>query len=151
MPVCATLNQNISCCIFAYQQHLMLENLDLAALYCTVQHKIALSIHCDIYCILTVIHCAILHCHGDQCVQLLYTLLNRSCTMNHNDFALLAHFCYVTHYTYVYQHCDSGHIHCLKYNQSRIDWTYWSYSEWDHCKEHMITPMPTGVWGYSED
>lgn len=71
--------------------------------------------------------------------------------MNQDGFALLAHFQYPSHYAYVYQHCDSGHIHCLKYDQRHIDWTYYTYEEWDQCKEYMLTPLPMGQWGFSED
>jgi hypothetical protein len=71
--------------------------------------------------------------------------------MNKDGFALLAHFQYPSHYTYVYQHCDSGHIHCLKYNQRHIVWTYYTYEEWATCKEYMIEPMPNGIWGFTPD
>lgn len=63
----------------------------------------------------------------------------------------LAHFRYPTHYAYVFQHCDSGVIHCIKYNKRQIDWTYYAYEEWHICKEYMIESLPLGQWGFTED
>ncbi len=68
-----------------------------------------------------------------------------------HDFNLLAHFRYPTHFAYVFQHELSGQIHCLKYNQRSIDWTYYAYEQWDQCKEYMIEALPLGVWGFTPD
>ena len=63
----------------------------------------------------------------------------------------LAHFKYPTHYAYVFQHQDSGCIHCLKYNSSKLEWTYYNYEEWESCKEHMIRGLEPGSWGFEPE
>lgn len=68
-----------------------------------------------------------------------------------DDFNTLAHFQYPTHYVYVFQHADSGHIHCLKYSRRGIRWEYFRYEEWEQCKEYMITDLPDHSWGFEED
>lgn len=67
------------------------------------------------------------------------------------EFVELAHFQYPTHNTYVFQHCLSGRIHCLKYSRRGITWDYFEYPEWLVCKEHMITDLPDSGWGFVED
>lgn len=63
----------------------------------------------------------------------------------------LAHFKYPTHYVYVFQHQHTGHIHCLKYNNRKIDWTHYQYEEWEQCKEYMIQELEWGTWGFESD
>jgi hypothetical protein len=67
------------------------------------------------------------------------------------EFNELAHFRYPTHCSYVFQHCDSGRIHCLKYSTRGIRWETFDYGDWDQCKEYMITDLPDYTWGFSED
>jgi hypothetical protein len=57
----------------------------------------------------------------------------------------LAHFYYPTHCVYVYQYCDSGRIHCVKYDSHHIEWEYFEYQDWDDCKEYMITPIAHSI------
>jgi len=72
--------------------------------------------------------------------------------MSNEEFNTLAHFQYPTHYVYVFQHCDSGHIHCLKYSKRRgIVWEFFDYSDWDSCKEYMIVDLPDHSWGFEAD
>lgn len=64
----------------------------------------------------------------------------------------LAHFRYPRHFAYVYQYGDSGRIHCLKYNTAGyVRWEHFEYTEWDLCKEWMITDLPDHSWGFQED
>lgn len=63
----------------------------------------------------------------------------------------LAHFRYPSHYAYVYQHCDSGRIHCLKYSRRGLLWETFDYNEWELCKEYMITELPEYTWLFSPD
>jgi hypothetical protein len=51
MPVCPTHKRNFLHCMSAVPQQIMLRNLESAASYCTLLHKIARYIHCDIYCV----------------------------------------------------------------------------------------------------
>ena len=63
----------------------------------------------------------------------------------------IAHFRYPTHYAYVYQYGEGGRIHCLKYSKRGIRWESFDYSDWDNCKEYMITDLPDHSWGFTED
>jgi hypothetical protein len=71
--------------------------------------------------------------------------------MNPRELATLAHFKYPTHYAYVYQYSEGGRIHCLKYSKKGIVWEYFEYSEWDQCKEYMLSDLPDHTYGFEED
>lgn len=70
---------------------------------------------------------------------------------SNNDINELAHFKYPTHFSYVFQHQDSGRIHCIKYSKRGIVWEHFEYGDWDQCKEYMITDLPESGWGFVEE
>ena len=75
MPVCTTIKRNFLCCITTVAQQKMLQNPESSAVYCTILHKIARYIYCDIYCI----HCESLYTDSSSTVAsvfncILYTI-----------------------------------------------------------------------------